>query len=220
MDIDTKIIPQFLSDEELDILENHFLKTEDIHQNYNPGNFGGEVFSGTYYIIRYYEEKNKIVRDILQDKLEQFLHCHLKIQQIHIFDCFDPYNVHSDIDSGGPILPDAPQHAWTLIIPLHDVNSHTVVFKEGSKIKQPIYYFEDAVPYLDMTIDTETYNKYFSHIPEHYFKYLTIESIFSWKRGSLFAADRHKFHTSDNFIANGVKNKRAIIAWTSLPNLP
>ena len=60
MDIDTKIIPQFLSDEELDILENHFLKTEDIHQNYNPGNFGGEVFSGTYYIIRYYEEKNKI----------------------------------------------------------------------------------------------------------------------------------------------------------------
>jgi hypothetical protein len=52
MDIDTKIIPQFLSDEELDILENHFLKTEDIHQNYNPGNFGGEVFSGTYYIIK------------------------------------------------------------------------------------------------------------------------------------------------------------------------
>ena len=35
-----------------------------------------------WYFISRDEEKNKIVRDILQDKLEKFLHCHLKIQQI------------------------------------------------------------------------------------------------------------------------------------------
>jgi hypothetical protein len=218
MVIDTKVIPNFLSDNELDLLEKHILSTDDIYHNYNPGNFGGEVFSGTYYIVRYYEERNKLVRDILQPKLEEFLHPDLKIQQIHIFDCFDPYNVHSDIDSGGPLLPDAPNHAWTLIIPLFDVDSHTIVFKEGNQIKQPIHYFKDVEPYPEMTIDMETYKKYFTHVPIDFFRYLTIENIFPWRRGSLFAADRFKFHTSDNFIANGVKNKKAIIAWTSLPN--
>jgi hypothetical protein len=216
-EIDTRTIENFLSNEELDLIEKHILSTDDIHYNYNPGNFGGQVYSGTYYIIRYYEPKNLIVKNILQPKLEKFLHPDLKIQQIHIFDCFDPYNVHSDIDSGGPILEDAPNHAWTLIVPLYDVDSHTIVFNEGSEIKQPAVYISETDPNPSYSIDDETYKKYFSHIPKHYFKYLTVESIFPWKRGSLFAANRYKFHTSDNFLANGVKNKKALIAWTSLP---
>ena len=219
MNINTRIVDNFLSNDELDILEKHFLATDDKHDNYNPHGKNGEiVFSGTYYIIRYYEEKNKLVRDILQPKLEKEFGNDLKIQQIHVFDCFDPYNVHSDIDSGGPPLPEAPFPAWTLIIPLFDVDSHTIVFNEGSKIKQPSSYMNDTTPYSSTTIDFETYLKYFSHVPQDNFRWLSIESIFTWKRGSLFAADRYKFHTSDNFLANGVNNKRAIIAWTSLPN--
>lgn len=218
MNIDTRIVENFLNDNELDILEKHFLETDDIHENYNPHGKNNElIFSGTYYIIRYYEDKNKIVRDILQPKLEKEFGSNLKIQQIHIFDCFDPYNVHSDIDSGGPLLPEAPNPAWTLIIPLFDVDSHTITFNEGSQVKQPQNYIDDNPPHGVPSIDTDTHKKYFSHVPYHWFNWLTVDKIFPWKRGSLFAADRYKFHTSDNFLANGVKNKRAIIAWTSLP---
>ena len=219
MNIDSRIIENFLSDDELDMLEKHFLATDDKHENYNPHGKNGEIiFSGTYYIIRYYEEKNKLVRDILQSKLEKEFGPDLKVQQIHVFDCFDPYNVHSDIDSGGPPLPEAPFPAWTLIIPLFDVNSHTITFNEGSKIKQPSFYIQETEPYSTHSIDNQTHQKYFSHIPYDFFQWLTVDKIFPWKRGSLFAADRYKFHTSDNFLANGVSNKRAIIAWTSLPN--
>lgn len=219
MNIDTRVIKNFLSNEEIEIIEKHVMATDDVYHNYNPGKKPGEdVFSGTYYIFQYYDEKNKLVKDILQPKLEQVFGPQLEIQQIHIFDCFDPYNVHSDVDSGGNIRPTAPNPAWTLIIPLFEVDSHTIVFKEGSSIKQPQPYMAEHPAYNEPTIDKETHLKYFSHIPYHWFNWLTIEEIFSWHKGDLFAADRFKFHTSDNFLANGVKNKRALIAWTSLPD--
>ena len=64
-------------------------------------------------------------------------------------------------------------------------------------------------------IDAATKLKYFSHVPGNDpLDWLTIEDIFKWKKGAMFAADRFKFHTSDNFIANGVASKRALIAWT------
>ena len=63
--------------------------------------------------------KNKIVKDILQPKFEAQFGKDLHIQQIHIFDSVDPYNIHSDVDSGGKFLP-GHVHAWTFIIPLFE----------------------------------------------------------------------------------------------------
>jgi hypothetical protein len=218
MKIDTRTVKNFLSDQELDTIEKHVLATDDIYLNYNPSKEDNdiEVFSGTYYLFKYYEEKNKIVKDILQPKFEAQFGKNLHIQQIHIFDSVDPYNIHSDVDSAGEFLP-GHVHAWTFIIPLFDVDSHTIVFNEGSETKQPQHYIEATPPGESISIDATTYKKYFSHTPYNWFRWLTIEDIFKWDRGSLFAASRFKFHTSDNFLANGVKSKRALIAWTSLP---
>jgi hypothetical protein len=100
---------------------------------------------------------------------------------------------------------------------LFDVDSHTIVFNEQDEVKVPEAYFKKTTPFDKHTINQETYQKYFSHVPYDSFRWLSIEDIFKWEKGSLFAASRFKFHTSDNFLANGVKNKRAIIAWTSVP---
>ena len=216
MEIDTRTIANFLTDEEINILETHILATDNIYLNYNPGSDGKEVFSGTYYLFDFYDEKNKVVRDILEPKFQEHFSKDLFVQQIHIFDSVDPYNIHSDVDSGGYFDP-AHKHAWTFIIPLFDVDSHTIVFKEGSEAKQPQHYISETEPYDTNTIDYPTYKKYFSHAPYDWFRWLTIEDIFKWTRGSLFAANRFKFHTSDNFLANNVKSKRAIVAWTCLP---
>jgi hypothetical protein len=217
MNINTFTVEKFLDDTEIDTIENHVMKSDLVHLNYNPSVQGGEVFSGTYYLFDYYDVKNKIVSDILQPKLNKFFPSNLHIQQIHIFDSVDPYNIHSDVDSAGT-LPVGHSYAWTLIIPLFDVNSHTIVFNEGSETKVPQDYMDLTDPYPAPTIDYETYQKYFSHAPYSYFRWLSIEDIFQWKKGSLFAANRFKFHTSDNFLVNNVKSKRALIAWTSLIN--
>lgn len=218
MNIDTRTIDNFLSDEEIKKAEDFIMTTCTPWENWNPANNKeGRVMSGHYYVFNYYDEKNKIIKDILEPKFVKEFGSSLYIQQIHIFDSYDPYNIHSDVDSGGEIVPTAPIPAWTFIIPLFDVESHTIVFNEQDPVKSPEHYIKNTQPFDKPSIDIETYKKYFSHTSYNLFRYLTIEEIFKWKKGSLFAASRFKFHTSDNFLINGITNKRAIIAWTSLP---
>ncbi len=218
MNIDTRTIKNFLSPAEVKIIDDYVTHFCDPWENWNPSSHGGQVLSGYYYVFDYYSEKFQLVKDILQPKFTKEFGEELVIQQIHIFDCFDPYKIHSDVDSGGEMLPHAPNPAWTFIVPLYDVDSHTIVFKEESPIKEPQYYIERTTAYEKPTITPDTWNKYFSHTPYEWFHWLTIEDIFKWEQGALFAASRYKFHTSDNFLANGVKNKKALIAWTSLPD--
>ena len=217
MEIDTRTVKNFLTDQELDTIEQHVLANGMVSLNYNNSNVNPpqKVLSGTYYCFEYYNQNNKIIRDILQSKFEAQFGPKLHIQQIHIFDCLDPYQIHSDVDSGGDFVP-GHVHAWTLIIPLFDVNSHTIVFNEGSETKQPQHYIESTVPNRTHSMDLATHTKYLSHTPYDWTKWLSIEDIFEWKRGDLFAASRFKFHCSDNFLANGVTSKRALIAWTTI----
>lgn len=218
MNIDTRTIDNFLSDEEIKTAEDFIMTTCTPWENWNPAdNKEGKVMSGHYYVFDYYDVKNKIIKDILQPKFDKEFGSDIYIQQIHIFDSYDPYKIHSDVDSGGNIVPTAPNPAWTLIIPLFDVDSNTIVFNEQDPVKSPEHYMRKTKSLGKHSIDFDTYKKYFSHVPFDYFRWLTIENIFKWKKGSCFAASRYKFHTSDNFLANGVTNKRAIIAWTSLP---
>jgi len=217
MNINTRTIHNFLSNTEIEEIENFVMSNIDPWENWNPSSKGGDVLSGFYYIFDYYDKKYDIIKNILQPKLDKEFGADLYIQQIHIFDSYDPYNIHSDVDSAGAAVEHAPNPAWTFIIPLFDVNSHTIVFNETSEIKDPQDYIANTPANETHSIDFKTYQKYFSHAPYDYFKWLTIESIFPWTKGALFAASRFKFHTSDNFLANGIKNKRALIAWTSLP---
>ena len=215
MQIDTRTIDNFLSSEELATIEEMVMKIVP-HENFNVTPGGGQVKSGDYYVFDYYDPAFQSIKHILDPKLSAEFGPNLFMEQIHIFDCVDPYRVHSDIANGGKKSPVHTDPAWTLIIPLEDFDSSTVVFEEGSNIKDPYDYIKSIPPYDPPRIDAETYRKYFSHIPAHVFNWLTIEDIFKWKKGSMFAADRFKFHTSDNFIGNGVASKRALIAWTRL----
>jgi hypothetical protein len=217
MNFDSKTISNFLSDDEITVIENLVLPNSHHSENFNPTPSGETVKSGDYYVFDYYDPKYVEVVKILGAKLKLVFGTSLFFEQIHIFDCVDPYRIHSDVSSGWKKSPFPTVPAWTLIIPLDTVDSHTIVFKEGSNIKEPQEYVKKVIPYSNPTIDSETKEKYFSHIPGDIFNWLTIEDIFKWEKGSLFAAARHKFHTSDNFPANGVANKRALIAWTRVP---
>ena len=150
-------------------------------------------------------------------KFQEHFHPELFIQQIHILDSIDPYRVHSDVESGYLQSSTPTTHAWTFIIPLEDYNSHTIVFNEGSETKDVGEYTKTTQPYDYATVDDETYHKYFTHIPRGLLQWLTVDQIFKWKKGAMFAAPRFRFHTSDNFLANGLTRKQAIVAWTSIP---
>ena len=219
MNIDIREINDFLTNDELDFVRDRILGTitGDPNYSYVTGPNAPMVHSANYYIFDPFDPKYNDVMSILLPKFQKEFHPELFIKQIHILDSIDPYRVHSDVESGYHKSPKPITHAWTFIIPLEDYDSHTIVFNEGSEIKDLGSYIESTEPYKHNTIDTDTYNKYFTHIPRSCFRWLTIDKIFKWKKGAIFAAPRFRFHTSDNFLANGLTNKRAIVAWTSIP---
>jgi len=219
MTIDIREIDNFLTADELDFIRDRILGTVTGEPNYSlvTGPDSPMVHSADYYIFDPFDAKYDDVMSILLPKFQEEFHPELFIKQIHILDSIDPYRVHSDVESGYHQSPYPTTHAWTFIIPLEDYDSHTIVFNEGSETKNLGAYKEVTRPYNYPTIDADTYNKYFTHIPRGLFKWLTIDKIFKWKKGSLFAAPRFRFHTSDNFLANGLTSKRAIVVWTSIP---
>jgi hypothetical protein len=139
MNFDSKIIDNFLSDAEIDTIQSMVMAVKP-HENFNPTPSGEIVKSGDYYVFDYYDSHFAKIVDILAPKFQKAFGQDLFFEQIHIFDCADPYRVHSDVASGWKKSPEPTVPAWTLIIPLDTYDSHTIVFKEGSIIKEPHEY--------------------------------------------------------------------------------
>jgi hypothetical protein len=154
--------------------------------------------------------------DIIQPKLEKTFGNGIYASHIHLLDSHFPYGLHNDAEQSNMKI--APHPAWTLIVPLDDYDSTTYVFKERSGVKDPVQWAtQNNIPRNeDMCVSREIYERDFAPITsEEPFHYLTVDSTFKWKKGSCFAADRYKYHCSDNFFNHSVNSKQAIIMWTS-----
>ena len=219
MTIALKEIDNFLTADEVTFVRDRILNTIPGDPNYSlvAGPDVPMVHSANYHIFNPADSNYQDVMAILMPKFQEHFHPELFIQQIHILDSIDPYRVHSDVESGYLQSSTPTTHAWTFIIPLEDYNSHTIVFNEGSETKDVGEYTKTTQPYDYTTVDDETYRKYFTHIPRSLLQWLTVDQVFKWKKGAMFAAPRFRFHTSDNFLANGLTRKQAIVAWTSIP---
>lgn len=56
--------------------------------------------------------------------------------------------------------------------------------------------------------------QYLTHLNDDDLECLTVQNIFEWQRGNLIYWDERLLHASDNFAANGIKSKQAIIIHT------
>ena len=211
-----KIIPNFLDSEELAIVQRDVVDTADpssIH--YDRGT--GADHSAIIYPFFDWIEKHRTVFKILLPRLRLHFNQHIKLDTCHVLDSRVPYGIHTDVDSGGFDPAGDRDAAWTFIIPLEDYNSHTIIFKEGhDRIKTLMDWVQETNP-AEHEIDDEFHQRYLTHVDRRDLRYLTPEAVFPWRRGHLFAADRRCFHVSDNFPANGVVSKRAIIIWSTVP---
>lgn len=224
MIIDTRTINNFLSEEEITEIEDmHTKGMTTLNVDIN------ETVKGTFKManiwdFRIYNDTHTRLKEILLPKLQQQFHNDIYIDDCHILESFHPYSIHTDASSEPgveyTIKPgEGMTPAWTFIIPLADYNSNTIIFdQEALHIKSAISWIEQTNPPILNSIDEETFDKYLKKvvIPKEA-PYLSIEQIFSWKKGDLSAASRAKFHTSDYFFDKGITTKRAIVMWTSLP---
>lgn len=223
--LESIIVPNFLNDAELDEFW-AASQTEDVYHVTDTSmtsairslcGFEQPVTAEYYIFDKFYENPCwEPLVDIMQPKLEKHLGKGVYASHIHILDSYVPYGIHSDSEQ--PNLQLAPEPAWTLIIPFDDVNSKTYQFHQRSAEKSPWEWVKNnnIKPFTEYSISREMWESEFAPLTDYeLFRYLSVESAFEWKRGSMFAADRFRFHCSDNYYNRGIKNKRAIIMWTS-----
>jgi hypothetical protein len=106
--------------------------------------------------------------------------------------------------------------AWTFIIPLDNYDSSTLVFAQQHDTIKTLDRWIAETGAEPHDIDDELHQRYLTHVDRLDLRYLDVEDIFPWRKGSLFAASRRKFHTSDDFPSRGLRVKRAIVIWSTV----
>ena len=129
MNFDSRTIPNFLSDQELDTIE-RIVEQNRTEKNtyYDTTHSSGHnaVTCGFFMWMPQYRE----IRDILAPRLRKHFGETLQLPTAHILNAYVPYGIHTDVMSGGfdPLGPD--DAAWTFIIPLDTYDSSTIVFEQ------------------------------------------------------------------------------------------
>ena len=212
----SKIISKFLSKQELDIIE-HVVETNRSEATTYYDNNTNLGHNAVTYSIFLQHPKYQEIQHILVPRLREHFGEKLQLPNTHILNAYVPYGIHNDVMSANfdPSGPD--DAAWTFIIPLEDYDSNTVVFEQEHDTIKTIIEWVDATNPVPHNIDDEFHQKYLTHTDRIDMRWLTPESVFPWRKGDLFATSRRKFHTSDNFLANGLECKRAIVIWSTIP---
>jgi hypothetical protein len=216
MKFNSQVIPDFLSEQEIALIEQvvEANRTEsDTYRDINP--VSGH--SAVTHSIHLNHPSYRAVANILVPRFQQQFGPDISLDNAHILDAYVPYGIHTDVMSAGFDPNGTKDAAWTFIIPLDNYDSSTLVFsQQHDTIKTLDRWIAEtgAVPH---GIDDDLHQQYLTHVDRLDLRYLDVEDIFPWRKGSLFAASRRKFHTSDNFPAKGVKCKRAIVIWSTVP---
>jgi hypothetical protein len=149
--------------------------------------------------------KEKLLHKILLHYLKPTIG-NFKIGKAVASNSYNAGSIHSDYKeiSGDPY--------YAILIPIETVNSHTVVFKEGSKDsfenwKKTASKLENNCSYLHDSI--------LNQVPKEDLEFVSLDSINKWVAGSLIIWEMKAFHTSDNFTANGITNKKSLIIFTT-----
>lgn len=216
--VPTKIIDNFFAQEEIDEL----LSLLDKYPEKNGKTIGldpqvDKDFLEKEVLSFENEPEFQHVITMMREKIDRWFGPEVILGGWHILTSYFPYRTHSDALFGEYGFDENNYAAWTLVIPLDDYDSHTLLFDQYSFTTKLVpEYIKDKEP-IDK-IDTYTYDKYLTLEAPESMRHFSLEYAYKWKKAKCFAASRYKFHGSDNFIKNGIKMKRAVIAWTAAPN--
>ena len=135
------------------------------------------------------------------------------VEYSFVLDSFSPYEIHNDLPSLK--LEDNKFEPWYfIIIPLHSCNSKTIYFEQcESKHTHFLDYKNHNAP-LETYIDDEYFQTNLNHLWNHDQPYLTLECEFTWQQGSAVYGDIRRFHCSNNFAQDNIKEKSAIVIMT------
>ena len=210
----TKIFDNFLTNEEIAIINAEITATPKFH---TPIIKDG-VIERVMQHIEFDDPRFKRTTEIIRPKMKEAFGPELYIGVCNVLNAFVPYRLHTDGIYGEFGVDQENYAAYTCVLPLDDYDSKTFIFNETYDKSKMIHdYVRDNNAQPNPDITPELMEKHFTHEDITYMQYVSIETVFPWKKGSLLVASRYKFHTSDDFSSHGIPMKRAIIMWTAYP---
>ncbi len=211
----TICIADFISESEIIEIESIMKSTH--FRSAPDSNYGRSPMMADYHYIQLYDSADhQRIREIILPRLQKVLHPEIFVDDCHIMESVKPYTPHTDALT--PVPRDGYAQAWTIIVPLDNYHSNTFVFEQECPWTKDVLEWVSAEgAEARHAISDDFYSRYFTHSRRSDFEYLTIHEVFPWRKGWMSATSRNRFHCSDNYLARGVKMKRAIVMWTSLP---
>lgn len=153
----------------------------------------------------------QLVDKITGPKLESILQTKLDVHVGMFLKEDVPWFIHTDYVKGD----EHPGLAVLIpleVIPSFDNKTYTLVFNEESETT-----FTDFVnknPVLDNNA-SDIFDDYYSHGNIKDLEYVSVKMLCHWQPGSVIYWDRKLLHASDNFLKNGVTEKRALVLFAS-----
>jgi hypothetical protein len=122
-----------------------------------------------------------------------------------------PWYIHTDYIKGD----DDPGLALLIpleVLPSFEHTTHTLIFNEECKTT-----FTDFVnnTHLVENNASNIFDEHYSHGNVKELEHVSVKMICRWESGSVIYWDRTLLHASDNFLKNGVIEKRALVLFAS-----
>lgn len=205
----TFVIKNFLSADEVDYALNFREHIADLLDN--DGVYGTDVVTtGQQWLPNDCEFTKKLLT-----RMQQHHNLHnSKYDSVQVMHAYQAYDVHSDWNTQkNQVVTNDPQKdppTYTVLMPLTQGEYSTVVFEQQGKYTNFSQYKSANSP-IDNHISDNDWQRYCSHCHAEDQQYLTLQEVYQWQVGDLFAFDRTLFHCSANFNTE----KKAIVGWLS-----
>jgi hypothetical protein len=155
------------------------------------------------------------IKQLILNGLPEFVRSAPIIQNNVLLQSLIPYEVHCDC---GWLKPNEDETMfYVFVIPFETVNAKTITFDQTADYLHFVDYKKFNAPLPpDQCITVEEYEKHLSHCWPQEREYLSIDSIFDWEAGSIFMFDARRWHSSNNFNADGVSEKNALVLMSNI----
>ena len=153
-----------------------------------------------------------IIRKKVIQRIELLLGKKIQLHLGMILKSISPFGIHTDYVKGD-LHPDL-----AILIPLNlaYLETHTIVFNEEC--------LDNFSRYMSRTGQLEVNAKSLhktlcSHETEYGLERVSVQGIYKWVPGSVIYWNRKLLHCSDNYIDRDIKEKRALILFTTNDNM-
>lgn len=190
------------SPEEIKLMLNAFQKIP------NLVNEGGGKFHAYTNGFQKHDLIYPFFKKIVLPKIEKYFNKEIQLTQGLLLKAQVPWKIHTD-------YPKTDSHPdLAILIPLNSepIDSHTLIFNELCLNKYETYIEENSKLEVNCKNLVDTY---MSHETVNRLEYISLSGIYRWEPGSLIYWDRKLLHSSDNFLANNISEKVALLLFTN-----